>query len=126
MGCIGCVPYWIAPCHSMSTVWRLTAEMRVLGWIVSVFQLLDVLVWRRLQAGVAVNLDPYQLYFRLKDNLRHRLTLKLLSKCHPNCNKMVNFGKFVHFHFPHFNADHRKSIIAEFWDMLLVMCSFIL
>ncbi len=26
-------PHWIAPCHSMSTVGRLTAKMCVLGWI---------------------------------------------------------------------------------------------
>ncbi len=31
------VPHWKAPCHSMSTVWRLTAKMCVLGWIVKCF-----------------------------------------------------------------------------------------
>ncbi len=37
IGGIGYVPRWIAPCHSMSTVWRLTAKMCVLGWIVKCF-----------------------------------------------------------------------------------------
>ncbi len=37
IGGIGCVPHWIAPCHSMSTGWWLTAEMCVLGWKVMCF-----------------------------------------------------------------------------------------